>query len=449
MESIGPRPPAKTVPSIAEDEISRGSLRNLWQATSLRRDVYSSLENSLDCDVAIVGGGLAGVSLAYHLALQGTSTVLLEANELGSGASGKAAGIIAPQLTRHTPASVKQLLGEEAGERFLRVLAESGHYLFELIRSAAIECSAGQQGFLSPARGTNAARRLAQSIEQWQALRSDLELLDARQTRQLSGCSGYEAALLDRSGGSLDPFALTGGLGRLAVAGGARVFTESPVVEIVRFQDRWRLRTPKGQVTAPRVVLSAHLGNAELDRKLRGTVMPLQVFQVATRPLAQSVRADILPERHALTDQESDVFSIRYADDGRLITAYPAPIGTGIEVVEAAVNSRLKSALPAFVYTPFEFVWHGTALVNSTLLPRIVQLEDGLIAVQACNGRGIALNVMVGRESARWFSKSSSYQMGIPLDRPRKIPGYWFAKHLPRLVTMAGRWQRRWLGSSQ
>jgi glycine/D-amino acid oxidase-like deaminating enzyme len=155
------------------------------------------------------------------------------------------------------------------------------------------------------------------------------------------------------------------------------------------------------------------------------------------------VRSNILPGRHSLTDQESDVFSIRYADDGRLITAYPAPAATRIEVVEAAVNSRLQSALPGFPDTPLEFVWHGTAMVNSNLLPRIVQLQDGLVAVQACNGRGIALNVMAGRELARWLAAPSSYLMGIPLERPRKIPGFWFARHLPRLITAAGRWRQR------
>ena len=433
--------------NVAMGGASGDRLQSLWHALCASQGTLHPIESSVDCEVAVVGGGLAGVSLAYHLASLGTKAVLLEAAELGHGASGKAAGVIAPQLTRHTPASVKQTLGEIVGERFLRILAESGDYLFELIRRLGIECSAEQQGFLAPVRGTAAATRLAQTLEQWQTLRSDLELLDARRTRLLSGCVGYQASLLDRGGGSVDPLALTRGLGEVAAAGGAQIFTGSPVVEIVRSGNQWRLRTPKGQVTAQRVVLCAHVGNAGLDARLRGTVMPLQVFQVATQRLDETVRADILPERHALTDQESDVFSIRYADDGRLITAYPAPIETRLEVVEAAVNSRLKSALPGFRDTPLEFVWHGTAAMNSTLLPRIVQLEDGLIAVQACNGRGIALNVMVGRELARWLLAPSSHEIGIPLDRPRKIPGFWLAKHLPRLVTVTGRWRRRYLES--
>ena len=446
MESIELRRTAKAAQTAPTGDASSGELRNLWQTLSPPRHAYRPLEDAADCDIAIVGGGLAGVSLAYHLASKGSSVALLEAVELGHGASSRAAGIIAPQLTRHTPVSVKQALGAEPGERFLRVLAESGHYLFDLVRSTGIECSAGQQGFLSPVVGTAAAARLAQSIEQWQSLRSDLELLDAHQTRHLSGCTGYDAALLDRSGGSLDPLALTQGLGQLAVAAGARVFTNSPVVEIVGSGDRWRLRTPRGQVSARRVVLCAHLGNSGLDHRLRGTVMPLPVFQVATRRLDPLLRSDILPEGQALTDQEADVFSIRYADDGRLITAYPAPLGTGLEAVAAAINNRLKRAIPAFPNTPLEFVWHGTALVNSTLLPRIVQLQDGLLAVQACNGRGIGLNVILGRELARWLSTSGNPEIGIPLDRPRKIRGFWLAQHLPRLVTMLGRWQRRWSG---
>ena len=66
--------------------------------------------------------------------------------------------------------------------------------------------------------------------------------------------------------------------------------------------------------------------------------MPLPVFQVATRRLDPSLRSEILPEGQALTDQEADVFSIRYADDGRLITAYPAALGTGLEAGRAATS---------------------------------------------------------------------------------------------------------------
>src|SRR5690606_32016360 len=146
-----------------------------------------------------------------------------------------------------------------------------------------------------------------------------------------------------------------------------------------------------------------HHGSAELDKRLKRTMLPLQVFQIATQPLDERLLKRILPDRHALTDQEADAFSLRHAYGGRLITAYPAPASTQRSAVESAVHERLARMLPGFPKVALEHVWHGTAIVNSNLLPRVLSIEEGLTAVQGCNGRGIAINTILGRELARWL----------------------------------------------
>jgi glycine/D-amino acid oxidase-like deaminating enzyme len=156
---------------------------------------------------------------------------VLEADSFGSGASGASAGIVAPQLVRMTPQLVQKRLGRERGARLLALIAEAGQYTFDLVRRHALDCAASQTGLLAPARSASGVRRLSQAIQQWQPFRTDLQLLDARATQRLSGCHGYEGALLDRSGGGLNPLAYTRELARLASS------ARSPLRE-------WRKRLP-------------------------------------------------------------------------------------------------------------------------------------------------------------------------------------------------------------
>src|SRR5689334_12182868 len=67
-------------------------------------------------DVAIVGGGLTGLWTAYHLATQGTRVAVLEARQIGSGASGRAFGQLVPFL-KHSHRKIVADYGAEQGER--------------------------------------------------------------------------------------------------------------------------------------------------------------------------------------------------------------------------------------------------------------------------------------------------------------------------------------------
>jgi glycine/D-amino acid oxidase-like deaminating enzyme len=96
--------------------------------------------------------------LAFHLAAAGKHPLVLEAARCGSGASGASAGIVAPQLVRTTPRLVQERLGRERGIRLLRLIAEAGHYTFDLIRRQALDCLASQTGLLSPARTVSGVR---------------------------------------------------------------------------------------------------------------------------------------------------------------------------------------------------------------------------------------------------------------------------------------------------
>jgi glycine/D-amino acid oxidase-like deaminating enzyme len=206
------------------------------------------------------------------------------------------------------------------------------------------------------------------------------------------------------------------------------------VTSLARRNHRWVLTTPQGTLTARRVVLCANGANQALHPGLARTVLPLTVYQVATAPLPASMRAAILPGGQALTDSSANVFSIRFDGEGRLITAWPAMGELGAGALNRAINDRLAASLPAWRETPLAYGWRGVAWMNASLLPRITVVDEDLFAVQACNGRGLALNAIIGREVAGMLQAPGAYRPAIPLGRPAPIPGYVLARHMPGLI---------------
>ena len=408
---------------------------SLWKAVNASPPPAVPLEGRVSTDVLIVGAGIAGLSLGLHLGERHTDTVILEAENDANAATSASAGIIAPQLVRTTPDGVLQSLGAATGARVLRLVAEAGNYTFGLIERLDIECGARQAGFLNPVAGQQGARAHSQLVTQWRAFRNDLRLIEgAEEVRALSGCRGYTAAIVDPSGGSLDPVAYSRGLAQAAKASGVSLHYDSRVLSLTRADDRWVARTQSGTVTARRVVLCANGGNALLHPALARTILPLLVCEVATQPLPAPMRERILPQGHALTDSSTNVFSIRFDTAGRLITACPGRHKLDRQQLEQLINQRLVAMIPDYRSTPLEYIWQGTAWLNSSLLPRVVLIEDGLMAVQACNGRGIAMNTIVGRELTRWMVAPGDGPPLVPLESPKRVTGFVFARYLPELM---------------
>lgn len=409
----------------------------IWQDAADGQPIGAPLYGAAEAEIAIIGGGVSGVVLALNLAQMGHAPVVLEAADIGSGASSKSAGIVAPQLVQNSIDSLQAKWGSDSANRLLSMLAQSGDYVFDLARAHAPDCEAEQSGFLAPAMTRGGVAKLATAANDWARFRSDISMLDAAETEAASGANGYSGALLDSSGGMINPLLYTQGIARAAIAAGACIHTRSAVERLSRAGNGWIVETDRGQVRARQVILCANAANGEIHPALKGTTLPLEVCEVATAPISDDLRARILPGRMALTDVEADVFSIRHHSGGGLVTAYPAGSRVDDETVTRAVNARLSAAIPGWRPLPLTHIWRGTAAVNSTLLPRLVAVDEGLIAVQACNGRGLALNSILGRELARWIVAPGQAAPPLPIGKPSKISGFLLAKHAPKLIMSA------------
>src|SRR5690606_11754177 len=227
----------------------------LWRRTAGEKPAFERLAGNIEAEVAIIGGGFAGLSTALHLARRGVDVVLLEAREIGWGASGRNAGFVVPNFSKADPASVMARLGSEKGRRLLDCVGRGGERVFALAAEAGLGRQAEQNGWLQPAHSAATADALRQRVRDWQPIRSTVHWLEADETAARTGMDIYHGALADSSGGMINPLAYVYGLARLAAAAGARIFENAAVADVAETSGGWLLKTRDAQIRARKVLL--------------------------------------------------------------------------------------------------------------------------------------------------------------------------------------------------
>jgi glycine/D-amino acid oxidase-like deaminating enzyme len=381
------------------------------------------------------------------LAEAGRSVAVLEAAGIGHGASGRNGGLVVPSLPRVGPLAVLRALGPAHGERLLRLVADGAEHVFALIRDRGIDCDARQTGWLNPAHAAMLAPGLVARAAEWRSFGGRAEMLDAAETRRRMGSARFHGALFDRSGGHLNPLGYTRGLARAAIRAGAAVFTDTQVIA-VRSDAGWTLQTPRGVLRA-RIVLQC--GNVTppglpgpAARRVRDSLVPLTVYQMATDPLPAAIRARVLAGDEAFSDTRNNLLACRWDAQGRLVTGAMASLQAGaIARLPRAAAKRLAAVFPALTGIAFSQVWRGRAALTGDFLPRLFQAADGWLAPIGCNGRGIALSTGLGEALGRFILTGDPACLPVPVTAPapRVLAG--LLPMVPQLLLPVGDWQDR------
>lgn len=404
--------------------------RSLWSAITPPGPELPMVQGDTGADIIIIGAGYLGMTMALGLAREGLKVALLEAHEPGFGASGRNTGFVVPTLKRAlSPSNVVVKFGEKRGEAFNAMIGGAGDRLFGLVRDNGIECSAEQTGWIQPAHSRAALAACAAQVQDWQQRGFGVRLLDHDETRANTGMEGYHGAMFIPSGGQINPLAWSRGLARLCLAAGVALYARSPVTGIARSGANWRVSTPTGQVTAPRVVLTTNALVGNLCAKVDASIIPTYSFQIASQPFGEDIRARIMPARSPIADSRRHLFAARWSPDGRIVgggLVYPGPFR--LARTRRRFEQRFGHFLPGLGPVRAEYAWNGTVALTLDALPRLFRLGKGLWAPIGCNGRGVALSVGYGHELARFFAgKVSEEDFVVPITQPEPIPMRTFA----------------------
>ncbi len=365
------------------------------------------LEGEVRADVCVIGGGVTGCSAALHLAERGYSVVVLEAGEIGHGASGRSGGQILPGLGTDI-VTVEKTLGRERAREIWEMSREAVRLTAQRVERHAIPCDLAW-GYLhaavKPRHVTELEHfrdRLARDYD-YEAL----TLLRGDALREHVVTDAYPAALHDGEGGHLHPLNYTLGLARAALEAGARVHQGSPAIEIRRGKPAVVV-TATGRVTADFVVMGTNAYQSGLVPELSGRLMRAANYIIATEPLSESHAAQVLPRNDALSDANFVLDYYRLSSDRRLI--YGGEVSyTGREPrgLQARMDAKIARLFPVLRGIGIEYRWGGDVGITLNRAPDFGRLDDNLYYAQGYSGHGMALAGLAGKLMAEAVSGQS------------------------------------------
>jgi glycine/D-amino acid oxidase-like deaminating enzyme len=398
------------------------------------------LTGAHQADVVVIGAGFTGLSAALHLREAGVDVAVVEAAEPGWGASGRNNGQVIPTLSRPDPDDIVRRYGA-AGERFVALLRDSASTLFDVARRYQIQAEQEQAGWVQPVHSPGRIRIAERRARQWSRFGAPIELLSRDQVSQMLGSDAWHGGFWNKSGGHINPLALSRGLARVVLEQGGRIFARSPATSFMRHNGRWVVKTAEGEISGRALIMATNAYSGEFAKSLvpdiAREVMPVRSWQMATEPLPEAARKTIIPGRQAMSDTHGELYFARYDARHRLVTGGAiVSQANAAERLKARVGERLRRLWPQIGEVKFDYVWNGYVGMTTDFMPRIHRLGPDAYGWTGCNGRAVALSIALGNELSKAVRGVPDGELALPFTEPRPIVGHAVLRRLAPLMLL-------------
>lgn len=393
-----------------------------WTRPEGVAEPYPVLEQSLEADIAIVGAGLAGSSLALHLAEAGVRVVVLEARQPGWGASGRNAGHVLPILK-----DMKVLEGfPDGGKAFIDVFREHHTIPFDLAEKHGIDCDAARAGYLNAMTGKGEFEKFRQKSASLEDMGfQKVVSLGAAEMKAMTGTGYYPYGVLYENGGRINPYLFTNGMIAAAVRHGAIVHGDSAAEKLARSGTRWRVETARGDVTADKVVFCTNAYPTGIVPDFETCFYPLTAYGLTTQPLSDEARAAIMPGGATLAQVPLDLNPLVKDRHGRLILSSIPSVaepenGTWHFKTQLSWLHRVWPETREMKIEPGAY-WTGRVALRDREFPGAFDLGNGIFGLMHFNAWGNVMAPLMGKLLAEGLASDELDRLPFPLEKPEPV----------------------------
>lgn len=384
-------------------------------------------------DVAIIGGGFTGLSAARSLAKGGAKVVVLEAQHVGFGGSGRNGGHLNNGIA-HSFISAKDHLGVERASALYRAYDASVDTIEAIVAEEGIDCSFRRAGKLKLASKPAHMDAIAKNFEVvHREIDPDTALFSKADLKAEIGSYDFHGAMLSKKSGMMHMGRFVHGIAQACVRHGVTIFEKAPVTDRSEQGGIHRLTTPRGFVEARNVVVATNAYTSGPFDYFKRRIIPVGSFIVATRPLSDSEVASVMPGNRTCVTSMNIGNYFRLSPDNRLIFGGRARFSATSDARSDAksgeiLRSGLAEMFPQLRDVDIDYCWGGLVGMTSDRFPRAGEVE-GLNFAMGYSGHGAQMSIHMGTLIADKL-------LGKPDRNPLKgldwnaVPGYsgkpWF-----------------------
>ncbi|OIN91106.1 MAG: FAD-dependent oxidoreductase [Comamonadaceae bacterium CG1_02_60_18] len=400
--------------------------RSYYEASVTRPALNPPLQDTLSTDVLVVGAGFAGLSAAIELARKGYQVVLLEADRVCSGASGRNGGqVLAGYASGQEP--FEQQLGRDQARLAWNLSMASVALVDERVREFGIDCD-WARGYVHAADSPRKARALQHEMA---TLARDYgfvtDVATGADVQRHIHSQRYCASAFEATSGHLHPLKYGLGLAAAAQSMGVHIFERSAVLRLDRGA-QLTAHTAHGSVNARFGVLAGNCTLPEYGPQvapdIAARIMPVGTYIIGTAPLAPTLCQQLLPRNPAVCDNNFVLDYFRFSADYRMLFGGRVSYTTRTPAnLQAVMAERMGKIFPQLKGAPIDFCWGGFVDISMNRAPDFGRLGDNLYYLQGFSGHGVALTGLAGQLVAQAVAGQAERFDVFASLRHREFPG--------------------------
>jgi gamma-glutamylputrescine oxidase len=431
------------------------SIAETWyEATRVASPERPRLTFDHDVDLCVIGGGLAGLTVAREVAKRGWSVAVLEAGRIAWAASGRNTGFVLPGFHEDTATMIERIGLDHT--RQLWALSERGvEYVRRTIEETGMPGVDPVPGWLHISK-TEDDDAVRSKVERLRWIGGDVEAWTTGQVRAVLPNPRYFGAMHFPNAFHIHPLNYALGLAADAEKAGVRIFEETPALAIDPAGVRKRITTPNARLRAPQVVLACNVHLGDLMPELSATLLPITTFVMVTEPLGPQL-AEVIRYRGGISDTERadnhyrivggdnpDEQRLQWSGRVRLWDAEPRFIGRSL-------RNDIRRNFPELGKVEIASLWSGTLGRAIHRMPQIGEIDKGLWVASAFGAHGLNTTALAGDVIARGIvDNDDTWRMFAPYElvwaggkvgRAIAQGLYWGSRPLDRIEQVAARYR--------